>query len=361
MTPTKRLLRAVSRAPFASGLAAAGALVAGGLLARAAIRRGRSIDLAGRTALVTGGSRGLGLLIADELARRGARVAICGRDPDAVVAAEQWLRHRGRDVVAISCDVGERVFANALVDEVVERLGGLEIVVNCAGVIEVGPLSTVTVEQIEKVVQTNLFGTVNVTMRALPHLRDAGRAGRIVNIGSVGGRFAMPHMLAYDTSKFAVLGFSEALRTELADDGPRVVTVQPGMMRTGSFYNARFTGDRAAELAWFSVLSSQPVLSMNARDAADRIVDATVDGRTFLTLGLSGHAGDLLHRISPRLAIAVAGLAGRALPQGGASGAFSARGRDVESDLPGSSILKRGDAAARHHNEDPPLNVRADS
>ncbi len=355
-----RLLRAVERSPWTSGLSAASAVVGAALLARSAIRRARRIDLAERRVLVTGGSRGLGLLIADELGARGARVAICGRDPDAVVTAEQWLRRRGRDVVAISCDIGERVYANALVDEVVDRLGGLDIVVNCAGVMEVGPLSTVTVEQIEKVVRTNLFGTVNVTMRALPFLRDGGRDARIVNIGSVGGRFALPHMLAYDTSKFGVLGFSEALRVELADDGPRVVTVQPGMMRTGSFYNARFTGDRAAEMAWFSVLSSQPILSMNARDAATRIVDATADGRTFLTLGLSGYLGDIVHRLSPRLAIGVAGLFGRLLPQGGATSAFSARGRDVESDLPGSAILSRGDAAARHLNEDPPLNVRSD-
>lgn len=355
MITKKRLLRALERSPWATGLAVTGAAVGAMLATRALLRRARRIDPVGRRILVTGGSRGLGLLIADELARRGARVAICGRDPDGVVSAESWLRRRGRDVIAISCDVGERVFANALVDEVVDRFGGLDAVINCAGVIEVGPLSTVTPEQIEKVVRTNLFGTVNVTLRALPFLRDVGADGRIVNIGSVGGRFALPHMLAYDTSKFGVLGFSEALRAELADGGPKVVTVQPGMMRTGSFYNARFTGDRAAEMAWFSVLSSMPVVSMNARKAAERIVDATLDGRAFLTLGLSGYAGDILHRVSPRLAVALATAAGRLMPQGGETGAFAAKGRDIQSDLPGSTILRKGDIAARNHNEDPPL------
>ena len=333
-------------------------LVAGAAtLLRAAVRRGRSIDLAGRTVIVTGGARGLGLLLAARAGAEGANVAICGRDLAAVAEARELLEKRGVQVLARACDLADRAAADAFVDEVARTFGGIDVVINNAGAIQVGPLETVTVDKMGDALGANLWSAVHVTLRALPHLRAKGREGRIVNVTSIGGRAAVPHLLPYGTAKFALLGFSESLRAELdaLPDAPRVVTVIPGLMRTGSFYNAEFDGRRQEEFAWFSVASSLPILSIDANVAARRILHATKDGRAFLRLAFSGFAADLAHRLSPRLTVWAMGLAARALPdRDGEPAGLLAKGRHIASTLPGTRWLALGDAAARENNESPP-------
>jgi len=164
----------------------------------------------GQVALVTGGSRGLGLELARELGRRGAAVAICARDADTLERARVDLEARGIPVLAVAADVGDAAAAASVVAAVVARWGRLDVVVNDAGTITVGPLETLTREDFEESLRVNFWGTVNVALAALPELRARG-GGRIVNISSIGGRIAMPHLLAYDASKFAVAGFSEGL------------------------------------------------------------------------------------------------------------------------------------------------------
>lgn len=333
-------------------------LVAGAAtLLRAAVRRGRSIDLEGRTVVVTGGARGLGLLLAEMAGAEGANVAICGRDLAAVAEAQEQLEKKGVRVLARACDLGDRPSADAFVDEVVRTFGGIDVVINNAGSIQVGPVETVTVDKMEDAMDANLWSAVHVTLRALPHLRARGGDARIVNVTSLGGRAAVPHLLPYGTAKFAFLGFSESLRAELdaMPDAPRVVTVIPGLMRTGSFYNAEFDGRVREEFAWFSVASSLPLLSIDARLAARRILRATKDGRAFLRLAFSAFAVDIAHRVSPRLTVWLMGLAARALPsRDGAPAGLLAKGRHIASSLPGSKLLALGDAAARANNESPP-------
>jgi NAD(P)-dependent dehydrogenase (short-subunit alcohol dehydrogenase family) len=324
---------------------------------RKLVRRGRSIDLFGRVVVVTGGTRGVGLRIAEEAAEQGAKVAVCGRDLEAVSTALERLEETGAEVLARACDLGDRQAAEAFVDEVARRFGRIDVLVNNAGAIHVGPVETVTVERMEEALASNLWSAVHVTLRALPYLRERRGEGRIVHVTSVGGRAGLPHLLPYGTAKFALVGFSEALRAELAGspDAPRVVTVIPGLMRTGSYYNAEFDGEPAAELKWFSIASSLPFLSIDAGVAARRILAAARDGRPFLRLAASGHALDWIHRLSPSLAVGALGLANRLLPRGGGKVPEPLpRGRHVASDLPGSFVLRWGDAAAAANNEEPP-------
>jgi len=330
-----------------------GLLIAGGTIARRLIRAGRTIDLYGRTVLITGGSRGLGLRLAHELGQRGADIAFCGRDEEAVQRAAEQLRSRGIRVLAGICDISDRASAESFVDTVASAFGRIDVLVNNAGVIQVGPLDNATPDHFEQAMGTNFFGAIYMTLRALPHLRRQGNDGRIVNITSLGGRIGMPHMAPYTASKFALLGLSETLRAELdaQSPSPRVVTVIPGLMRTGSMYNAEFIGHQSEEFAWFSVSSSAPGISIDAEEAAMRIAQAICDGRAFLELSASQRILDTLHRISPRATVALMSLGARLLPSPGGAGSHRNKGRDVESRLPGTWALRLGDQAAVTNNE----------
>jgi NAD(P)-dependent dehydrogenase (short-subunit alcohol dehydrogenase family) len=318
------------------------------------VRRARALDLRGKVAVVTGGSRGLGLLMAEELGRQGAHVAICGRDAAAVSRAERWLAAHGIDVVAQAVDISDPEAAKSFVERIVRELGGIDILINNAGAIHVAPLQQVDVAMIEESMRSNFWSAVNMTFAALPHLRKHGANARIVNVTSIGGRVPIPHMLGYTASKFAMVGMSEGLRAELSSVGIKVTTVVPGPMRTGGFYNAEFCGHQRQEFAWFSVLSSLPIISVDAERAARRIIRAAREGSAELRLGLSGHLLSFLHGIAPRLFVQMSSWLNRFLPPP-AETEERWKGREVNSTLPGTPVLRLGDHAARMNNEEPPL------
>jgi short-subunit dehydrogenase len=245
-------------------LAAAGV----GLLALRAA--GPRLALAGRVALVTGGSRGLGLAVARELARKGAKLAICARTSEDLVWAKQDLEQRGAAV-------------HKLVADVRLALGPVDVLVNNAGIIRVGPIDAMTRKDFEEVMAVNFWGQVNATMAVLPSMRER-RGGRIANVTSIGGTVAVPHLLAYDCAKFAAVGFSEGLRAEVAKDGVAVTTIVPGLMRTGSAVNAVFKGQAEKEAAWFAAGDATPLTAISADRAARRIVRAIERGEAYVTL-----------------------------------------------------------------------------
>ena len=137
---------------------------------------------------------------------------------------------------------------------------------------------------------TNFWGMLYPTLALLPEMR-ARRSGRIVNITSIGGKLGIPHLLPYSASKFAAVGFSQGLRAELAGDGIKVVTVCPGLMRTGSPRNAIFRGQHRSEYAWFSISDALPGLSISAESAARRIVAACRRGDAEVLFPHPGQAG----------------------------------------------------------------------
>ena len=277
-------------------------------------RRSRaSSPLEGKAALVTGGSRGLGLLIAHELALRGCRVALCARDPNELQRAVRSLRDEGLEALPLACDVADPKQIDRAMSEMVEHFGSIDVLVNDAGIIQVAPLDVLTRADFEQAMAINFWGTFNVTMAALRYMRPRGE-GWIANITSIGGKVAVPHLLPYSCAKFAAVGFSEGLRAELAGTGIRVTTVVPGLMRTGGEAHVSFQGKQRTERAWFSIAAETPGLAMSARRAARRIVRAVERGRAEIVVGVPAKVLRLTKELLPNATLAALAAADRALP-----------------------------------------------
>lgn len=295
-------------------LAAAGALAGAALAAIPLARRLRALDLVGRVAMVTGGSRGLGLCLAEELVAQGARVAIVARDPAELAEAEARLFALGGEVLALRRDITDPAAPQDLVDAVVRRFGGLDVLINNAGLITVGPITDMSIEDFERQMAVHFWGPLRLSLAALPHLERTGE-GRIVNVASIGGRIAVPHLGPYSASKAALVALSDVLRAELAPSGVLVTTVCPGLMRTGSFLHAQFKGDRKREATWFTASSTAPVLTMDAHRAAGRIVAACRRGDAYATFNVFSTLGIRAEGLAPGLTRRVVGLVARLLPE----------------------------------------------
>lgn len=318
------------------------------------LRHEESFSLEGKTVLITGGSRGLGLVLARDAAAAGAKVAICGRDPAALERAAATLERIGATMIAVPADVTDRESVRALVETVTERLGPIDVLINNAGVIEVGPAETMTVSDYEEAMATNFWGMVYPTLQVLPSMRERG-GGRIVNITSIGGKLGIPHLLPYSASKFAALGFSQGLRAEVGRDGVAVTTVIPGLMRTGSPRNAIFRGRHRAEYAWFSIGDALPGVSVSADEAARRILSAARRGDAEVLFPAAARFAVIASAMAPNLTAAVLALADRLLPGAPADSTGRKRGKDSESGLSPSWLTRRGDEAARRYNQVSPV------
>lgn len=320
------------------------------LAARAVTRKWREFDFKDKTVLITGGSRGLGLVMAREFASQGARVAICARDTEELERARADLQRRGASVLAVPCDVTERAQVGELVNIVREHFGRIDVLVNNAGVIQVGPVEVMTVEDYEEVMKAHFWGPLYAILAVLPEMRGR-RSGRIVNIASIGGKISVPHLVPYSASKFALVGLSEGLRAELQKDGVIVTTVCPGLMRTGSPRNATFKGQHRAEYAWFSISDSLPVTSMNAERAASQIVEACRRGDAEIVLSIQAQLAVKFHGLFPGLTADLLGVVNRLLPGPGGIGKRRAKGKESESAVAPSLLTALSDAAARNNNE----------
>lgn len=275
-----------------------GLALAGCLISRATRR---TCSFAGKIVVITGGSRGLGLVLARQLCAEGARVALLARDPDELARAREELKQHGGDVLTISCDLLERKQIDAAVREIVDHFDGLDVLINNAGIIEIGPLEHMRREDFERAMNLHFWAPFDLIMQSLPHLRRRG-GGRIVNIASIGGKMAVPHLAPYCASKFALVGLSDALRAELSRDRIYVTTVTPGLMQTGSQGNARFKGDHLAEYTWFSFSTALPFASIKAERAAAQIISACRRGLPSLTIPLAAQAAILGNALFPNLA-----------------------------------------------------------
>ena len=344
-----RTSRRRRRGPSLDLLAAAGLVLGGVAIARAARQR-RRIDFAGKVAVITGGSRGLGLVLARELVLEGAKVAICARDPMELARAVDQLEALGADVLALTCDVTRAEEVEEAFAQVRERLGPIDILINNAGVIQVGPLEAMTPEDYEVALRVHFWGPLHTTLAVLPEMRRR-KAGRIVNIASVGGKISVPHLLPYSASKFALVGFSEGLRSALVADRVFVTTVCPGLMRTGSPPNASFKGKHRREYAWFSISDSLPVLSMDATLAARRILEACRFGDAELVMPASTAAVVALNALFPGVGSAVLGVVDRLLPGPGGIGTATRPGTESESLWSPSALTRLSQKAAADNNE----------
>lgn len=320
------------------------------------VRRSRWFDFAGKVVLVTGGSRGLGLVTARQLVEQGARVAILARTAADVAAATAELSKRGSSALdgsptlGIVCDVRDRQQVAAAVDRVLAQWGRIDVLLNVAGIIQVGPLDAMTLDDFHDAMDTNCWGALHTVLATLPTMRRQG-FGRIVNVASLGGKRAVPHMLPYDTSKFALVGLSTGLRTELAKDGILVTTACPSLMRTGSPRNATFKGEHRLEYAWFAIGDALPIISLSAERAASQILRACQNGDGEVYIANAWNVTTLAAQLFPALTTEILTLVNRWLPPMGGIGRSEARGYESESILAPSVLTYLGDQAAVRNNE----------
>jgi NAD(P)-dependent dehydrogenase (short-subunit alcohol dehydrogenase family) len=322
----------------------------------AALRPHPEWSLQGQVAVITGGSRGLGLLLARELGREGCQLAICARDEAELARARADLEARGMAVHAARCDVADRGDVERFCADVMRRFGGIDLLVNNAGIMNVGPIETMTVADFEDAMRVNFWGMVYPTLAVLPVMR-AQDGGRIVNITSIGGKISLPHLLPYTCAKFAAVAFSQGLRAELGRAGITVVTVVPGLMRTGSYLNATFKGDTEAESTWFALGATLPGVSMDAERAARQIVRATKRGTAEVILSVPAWVLARVHGIFPGLTAEALGLVNELLlPTAEGDGQNAVRGHEAVPDERSPvlrTLTKLGRAAADRFGQHP--------
>jgi len=263
-------------------------------------------------ALLLGASRGLGLLLARELLRRGHRVVIAARDESELATAVTQLEPEG-EVHSRVCDIGDADAVGALVGDAEREVGAIEVLLTVAGIIQVGPARAMALADFQDAIATMTWGPIHAALSALPHMQRRGR-GRIGTVTSIGGMVSPPHLLPYATAKFGAVGFSDGLAAALSGSGVTATTVVPGLMRTGSHQRASFTGDAPAEYAWFAPAASLPLLSIDAERAARRIVDGVLAGKPLVVLTPLAWVGIRVRSLAPATTTRVLGLVGRLLP-----------------------------------------------
>ena len=324
----------MNRALFLAALGAGGYLAYRALMPRYEYR--------GKHAVITGGSRGLGLVLARQLGAAVARLSICSRDPNELA--------RGFDATAVECDATDRGRVREFFAHARRQNGPIDVLVNNAGVIRVGPADLMGADDFEQSLKTHFWAAFNTCSEALPEMK-ARRAGRIVNVASVGGKVAVPHLLPDSTGKFALVGYSTGLRAEVAADGVVVTTVSPGLMRTGTHLNAEFKGRAEEEYAWFALGNGLPGLSAGVESAAAQILAACARGDGELVLGLPAKLAVAATALAPNLTAALLALVNRLLlPESGGDWTAVARGRDSRGKLR-PAFTRLTDRAAVANNE----------
>lgn len=327
--------------------------ISGAMALSRLLRARRAIDFDGKSVLIFGGSRGLGLVIARELVDEGALVTLAARDQAELERAKAELGRATRVPSIVRCDVRNQAEVDAAVRRVVAEHGVIDVLINDAGIIEVGPVQHMSVADFEDALNTHFWGPLFSIRAALPHMRQRG-ARRIVNISSIGGKIAVPHLLPYSASKFALTGLSEGLSAELASEGFAVTTVCPGLMRTGSTYNARFKGKHRQEFAWFHTADSLPVISISATRAARQIVDACRHGDPELVITAAARAAVLFNAISPAATARLMAAINRVLPgPADVEGDRARTGWQSVSSVAPSRLTRLADRASIENNELP--------
>ena len=285
-------------------------LALGLALARRLTRRRYSFR--GRTVVITGGSRGLGLAMARQLADEGARLWLIARSPQALHEAAEELRARGAMFVeTIAADIRREDEIDGAVERILRGGDVVDVLINNAGVIEVGPFEHAQLQDFHDSLDTHFWAPLHFIRKLLPNIRREGE-GRIVNISSIGGRVAVPHLSAYAAGKFALTGLSETLHAELRKEGIYVTTVTPGLMRTGSYVNVRLRGQHPDEFRWFAAMIATPLTSMQARRAARQILEAARQGRAAIAPGWQARTAQIAAAVAPNVTAGIEAAVDRA-------------------------------------------------
>ncbi|MDQ6525351.1 SDR family NAD(P)-dependent oxidoreductase [Nocardioides sp. LHD-245] len=253
-------------------------------------------DFRDKVAAVTGAGSGIGRALALQLAAEGARVAISDWDATGLAETAALLEEAGATPHSTVLDVRDRAAVHAWADAVADRLGGVNLVVNNAGITIFGTVEESPYEDIEKVIDVDFWGVVHGTKAFLPHLIASGD-GHVVNVSSVFGLFGVPTQSSYNAAKFAVRGFTEALRQEMLVDGhPVGVTcVHPGGIRTNIVNNA--TASNAADISGIARVFEERLTRTSPETAARTILRGVRARRPKVLIGADAVAVDLVVRV----------------------------------------------------------------
>lgn len=248
------------------------------------IRR-RRMDFNGASVVITGGSRGLGLELAWQLGAEGARLNLIARDQGELERARGELAGLGVDVQVFPCDLRQQEQVERTVAAIRDLRRRIDVLINNAGIIQVGPQENQQLQDFHEAMAIHAWAPLLMMRGVVPIMKRQG-GGRIVNISSIGGLVAVPHLVPYCMSKFALTGLSDGMRAELAKDNILITTVAPGLMRTGSHVQAFFKGQHRKEFAWFSIAGANPLLSTTPEKTAERIITACRYGKPRLIVTL---------------------------------------------------------------------------
>ncbi|BCJ44054.1 acetoin dehydrogenase [Actinoplanes ianthinogenes] len=260
----------------------------------------RRFTFAGRTCVITGAASGIGAALALDLAKRRAVLVLIDRDAEGLARVAAMARELGgTDVVTYVVDLADGGDRGDLAAEIASRLGGVDLLINNAGVTLSGTFEQNTIADVEWLLEINLHAVLRMTKAFLPQLL-ARPGSHLVNVSSLFGLIAPPGQVAYSTSKYAVRGFTEALRHEIEPRGVGVTVVHPGGVRTNIALNARLSGPdpdgvQAAENRRFH----ETALTLPPEEAARQIVAAIQSRRPRLVITKAARAADLLARVLP--------------------------------------------------------------
>lgn len=340
---SRSIVSRLAKPAFLGAAAAAAAIYA--------VRASRRIDFQGRTVVISGASRGLGLELARRFADEGANLALLARDENKLAATAKELRQYGTRVITRVCDVSEQRQVRDAVASILAEAGKIDVLVNNAGMIQAGPVENMDLDDYQSALGVHFWGPLYLMREITPHMKSRGQ-GRIVNIASIGGKVAVPHLLPYAASKFALVGLSDGMRAELRKDGIYVTTVCPGLMRTGSHLNAFFKGQHKKEYALFAIANASPLLSIRSELAARQIIEACRYGQAEIVITPQARLLRLANSLFPSLMAETLALVNRALPRtGGRKGDTSRRGSESRSPIASSVLTHLADRAAVRNNE----------
>ena len=332
--------------PFKIAVAGAAAAAVAYLM-----RQRRLMTFKSKTVVIAGASRGLGLELARGFAKEGAHVVLLARNRSKLAEVARELESIGASVSFIGCDVTKLDEVRINVASIIRDLATIDVLVNNAGTIQVGPVEHMSLDDFADAMAVHFWGPLYLMQEVIPHMKRQGH-GRIVNIASIGGKVAPPHLVPYAASKFALVGLSEGMRTELAKDGIYVTTVCPGLMRTGSHLNAFFKGQHKKEFALFSMANA--LLSTSSDQAAREIIEACRYGSSETIITAPAKLLRLVNGLCPPLVIAALSLVGRLLPgPDGPEGNRLKRGWESQSMMTPSLLTRAADRAVSRNKEEP--------
>jgi short-subunit dehydrogenase len=246
-------------------------------------------DLNGMRVLVTGASQGIGRALAELAAKRGCKVLASARSLELLTELQAELKKAGHTLEVVQADISKPADRQTMVDAAMQHFGGLDILINNAGIGATGHFADTTPEVLRTIMETNFFGTTEVTRLFLPILKQ-GNKPAIVNISSIIGKRALPARSLYASSKFAVEGWSQAIRAELSKDGIDVIVINPGLTQTNFSKNM---------LEQKAKVQLDHMRGMTSEEVAEKTLRAVEKGWNNLNLTLRGKLLVLFSRFAP--------------------------------------------------------------